>query len=131
MKYPFDYVGKNIIVQSLVKDLKGGEFTRLSLKLDTGAEKTCIDEKVVAQMGFDLDTIKPTAGFYSATSSSMAKVVHLNTFALFNRKERNFPIYVYAFPSEFGTVQGLVGMDFIERLHKFKIDFDIHEIEVP
>jgi predicted aspartyl protease len=130
MKYPFNYSGKKVIVKPLVKGLKGGDTTTLSLMLDTGAEKTCIDEKTIRQLGFDVDTIKPTAGFHSVTNSGMAKVVHLNTFALFNRKERNVPIYIFAFPSNFGTVHGLVGMDFLERLRKLKIHFDTHEIEI-
>jgi predicted aspartyl protease len=130
-KFPFEYMGKQLIVKALVKSVKGSKTFPLLLVLDTGAEKTCVTETIADQMGFDIDAIKPTAGFYSVTSSGKAKVVHLKNFELFGRKEKNFPIFVHAFPPEFDAIHGVVGVDFLERLRKFKIHFDTHEIEVP
>ncbi|MDR3297424.1 MAG: retroviral-like aspartic protease family protein [Prevotellaceae bacterium] len=124
-------MGKQLLVMPFIKGVKGGETAFLSLVLDTGAEKTCINEKSALRLGFDLDAIKPTATFYSVTSTCTLKVVHLHTFELLGRKEKNFPVFVHAFPPEFDMVHGVVGMDFLARLHKLKINFDAHEIEVP
>ncbi|MDR3297516.1 MAG: retroviral-like aspartic protease family protein [Prevotellaceae bacterium] len=125
-KYPFTYKGKRIIVHP---KLNGStKEVTYNFLLDTGAEVTVIDDTVAQGLGYDLDSVKQTSPFLSATGDGTAKIVHLKKLELLGRKEKNFRVYVCKFP--IGMVDGLIGVDFMVRLHAMKINFDAQEIEV-
>jgi clan AA aspartic protease (TIGR02281 family) len=125
-KYLFTYKGQRIIVHPKLSGI--AKKLTLNCMLDTGAEVTVIDNKVAQALGYDLDSVKQTSSFMSATSEGTAKIVHLKKLELLGRKEKNFRVYVSKLP--FDMVDGLIGVDFMKRLHKMKIDFDAQEIEV-
>lgn len=124
MKFPFDSDKGLVVVDVAILGTNNDAILRLCL--DTGAERTVFNKKVIKEIGLEpendgqLYPLKSAGGEISAPLVVLPKI-----FALGGLKE-NFPVYVHTLPKD-ARVDGLLGLDFL-RGHVLTLDFKTGEI---
>jgi predicted aspartyl protease len=108
--------GRAIVVEAL---LNGGTPTRLLL--DTGAEKTLINPRVLAAAGASL-TAGPAAQIRGATGTAAVRRVPLDSLSVGGAKVSNLLVISHDIEQE--GVDGLLGRDFLDQ---FKVSIDSRE----
>jgi clan AA aspartic protease (TIGR02281 family) len=127
MTYQFSLNKRKIIVTPLIKGRV--EPVYFNFIIDTGAATTVIDKSVANMMGFNVysnqEPLITAGGRVKAKSTKIPKM------ELFGKEIYNFEVSVIEFPIQFTIyADGLIGMDFLQKLKRMKIDFETKTIEV-
>jgi clan AA aspartic protease (TIGR02281 family) len=127
MTYQFLLNKRKIIVTPLIRGKV--EPVYFNFIVDTGAATTVIDKSVANMMGFDLysnqESLITAGGRVKTKSTKIPKI------ELFGKEIYNFEVSVIEFPVQFTIyADGLIGMDFLQKLKQLKIDFETKTIEV-
>ncbi|GHS96554.1 hypothetical protein FACS189421_01810 [Bacteroidia bacterium] len=127
MIYQFLLNKRKIIVTPLIRGKV--EPVYFNFIVDTGAATTVIDKSVANMMGFDLysnqESLITAGGRVKTKSTKIPKI------ELFGKEIYNFEVSVIEFPVQFTIyADGLIGMDFLQKLKQLKIDFETKTIEV-
>jgi clan AA aspartic protease (TIGR02281 family) len=118
---------RKIIVTAKLKGPETEQF--FDFILDTGAGTTVISEDTAILLGYDLAKVTKTETFVTAGSRVNAKMIQLHKMEVFGTLVSNFRVSVMPFPIQL-LIDGLVGVDFLQKLKKLKIHFDTQEIEI-
>jgi len=128
MKHDFIIEKRKIIVFAQIKGIN--ELRYFKFILDTGSSKTIIDERVAANLGFDLKRLKIGDKLMSAGGGSNSKILELPKLSLFGKDMINFEVSVLNLPPQITYfIDGLIGMDFLLQFKSIKFDFDAKTIE--
>ncbi|MDR0834426.1 MAG: retroviral-like aspartic protease family protein [Candidatus Symbiothrix sp.] len=127
MTYQFSFNKRKIIVTPLIKGRV--EPVYFNFIVDTGAATTVIDKSVATMMDFDVysnqESLITAGGRVKAKSTKIPKI------ELFGKEIYNFEVSVIEFPIQFTIyADGLIGMDFLQKLKRMNIDFEEQTIEV-
>jgi len=128
MKHDFIIEKRKIIVFAQIKGIN--ELRYFKFILDTGSSKTIIDERVAANLGFDLKRLKIGDKLMSAGGGSNSKILELPKLSLFGKDMINFEVSVLNLPPQITYfIDGLIGMDFLLQFKSITFDFDAKTIE--
>lgn len=127
MKYPFALQHRKIIVVVKAKGPKG-TFEH-NFILDTGAGTTVIGEDMATLLGYDLKKIPKTETFVTAGGRVTSRMVQLHKMELFGKTVQNFKVGVMHLPIQM-LADGLIGVDFLQKLKSIHIHFETKEVEV-
>jgi clan AA aspartic protease (TIGR02281 family) len=119
---PLKGSGNHFVVEAVLN-----EQTRVNLLVDTGAAMTILDQRVLREMGYNLNGNKPVL-FSTANGVVEAPVVSIDQLKLGGASIG--PLSVGALPlSMKNGIDGLLGMNFLKR-YDFRIDQDRRELHL-
>jgi len=127
MKEKFNLIKKKIIVVPKIKGVKDDQ--DFNFILDTGASVSIISDTAAAFLGFNLAKLS-TETLTTIGGQANAKVLKLPKIELCGRTVSNFEIKVMSLPLQVSLLaDGLIGMDFLLKFKKIKINFDENFVE--
>jgi clan AA aspartic protease (TIGR02281 family) len=124
MKYDFALERRKITVKAVINGLR-----EVELILDTGAGTTVLKEQTAIALGYNPRTIATGESFVSAGGRVNAKILKLDRFEAFGKEVKNFKVAIMPLPLQM-LADGLLGVDFLQMLRKFSINFDDRQIEL-
>lgn len=88
-------------------------YQKVSLLLDTGSSFTILPQKILEQLGYNLQNpIRYKSITTGKGNTQPLPMIKINTFNCLGQKIENFEVIVYDLPSNL-QVNGLLGMDFL------------------
>ena len=119
MSFPFDpSQGLIVIPTRLVGPL---DHRYVHLALDTGANLTIVDARILVSIGYDPLKVKQRVQIITASGIEFCPCVTLKKIEALDHARENFPILAHTLPPS-ASVDGVLGLDFMRR-KKLTVDF--------